>query len=393
MKDNAAEMAANDATATRQGIAPYKSILSMINDIEEQLKEGKSLGFPYVIRGETTDVHQMGFPPITFLRQVVSLCSFPELASHMPSDVVQRAKDILKHCPGGSLGSIRIQDHPLILQHIAEYISQRDCVEAKLENVWFTGGIFHGVSVCYYLDEDHGWVHNIDDMQKALDESKSAYVTRCMLLVNPANPTGTVLSRQQLQDIIVFAQKNCLIILTDEAVSVSSQHQCIRINIAAGQIDLRVQYLRHQASFLSVRKVMNEMGAPYSRTQLISLNSISKGFAGEAGLLSGYIEAINLDPVDQKHLEETMVGVRPSMIAQVALDCIVKPPGICDPSHALYTKEKTALQDALFQTSQVGGKEAEFHPGISLWSRTGLNGCLRSRHHSCQSYRRSTASK
>ncbi|KAH7957303.1 hypothetical protein HPB52_017239 [Rhipicephalus sanguineus] len=69
MKDNAVEMAANDDIATRLGSAPYMSILSIINDIEEELKQGKSLEFPYVIRGETTDIHQMGFAPVTFLRQ------------------------------------------------------------------------------------------------------------------------------------------------------------------------------------------------------------------------------------------------------------------------------------------------------------------------------------
>jgi len=49
--------------------------------------------------------------------------------------------------------------------------------------------------------------------------------------------------------------------------------------------------------FTSFRKVLNDMGAPFSNTvELISLNSVSKGLFGECGLRGGYMECHNLDP-------------------------------------------------------------------------------------------------
>ncbi|XP_037513756.1 alanine aminotransferase 2 isoform X2 [Rhipicephalus sanguineus] len=352
MNDKAVSMRGNDVPVTRLGFAPYRVMLSMIREIEDKLKE------------------------------VVGLCALPEIASHVPSDVVQRARDIIKHCPGGAIGAIQNQDHPLIQRHIAEHISQRDSVEARPEDIWATDGVTHGVTtilevlkrrhngttpgfltcvptymgyftllrqygyheVCYYLDEDHGWAHNTDEMQKALDASKSVCVPRCLLLVNPANPPSTVLSMKQLQDIIMFAHKNHLIILADEV------------------FEYNIYDINHP--FHSVRKVMNTMSAPYSRTALISFNSLAKGFTVEAGLRSGYFEAINLDSVDQAYLEEAMEADRPSMLSQAALDCIVRPPGLGDPSYELYTKEKTSTLDSLARRAKMAEKRLNAIPGF-----------------------------
>ena len=42
---------------------------------------------------------------------------------------------------------------------------------------------------------------------------------------------------------------------------------------------------------------MLEMGEPYSSTiELASFHSTSKGYMGECGFRSGYMETINLDP-------------------------------------------------------------------------------------------------
>jgi len=48
--------------------------------------------------------------------------------------------------------------------------------------------------------------------------------------------------------------------------------------------------------FISFRKVLAEMGEPYSNNvELISIHSISKGLMGECGLRGGYFEAHNMD--------------------------------------------------------------------------------------------------
>lgn len=47
--------------------------------------------------------------------------------------------------------------------------------------------------------------------------------------------------------------------------------------------------------FLSFRQVLLEQEYPYNQTQLFSINSISKGTAGECGLRAGYAEHLNFD--------------------------------------------------------------------------------------------------
>jgi len=48
----------------------------------------------------------MGNPPVTFIRQVLALVTFPELLTtdNFPDDAKKRAKDILQGCKGGSVG-------------------------------------------------------------------------------------------------------------------------------------------------------------------------------------------------------------------------------------------------------------------------------------------------
>lgn len=181
-------------------------------------------------------------------------------------------------------------------------------------------------------------------MQKALDAARSRCVPRCFLLVNPANPPSTVLSEQQLQDIIRFAYRNQLIILADEIF----EHNVYT----------------NKRPFHSVRKIMNSMGTPYSRTQLVAFNSISKGFAAEPGLQAGYFEAVNLDSIDRANLQHAMMESLPPMMCQVALDCLVKPPSPGDASYEMYSKEKAFIIDSLAERARMAEERLNAIEGI-----------------------------
>ncbi|XP_049266814.1 alanine aminotransferase 1 [Rhipicephalus sanguineus] len=198
--------------------------------------------------------------------------------------------------------------------------------------------------VSYYLDEDQGWAHNTVEMQKALDAAKSRCEPRCFLLVNPANPTSTVLSEHQLQDIVRFCYENQLIILADEVF----EHNTYSSN----------------RPFHSVRKVMSAMGTPYSQTQLVVFNSISKGFASELGIQAGYFEAVNLDSVDRENLQCTPWATLPPMFSQVALDCMVKPPLPGDASYETFAKEKAFILESLAERAKLAEKRLNAIDGI-----------------------------
>ncbi|KTF79541.1 hypothetical protein cypCar_00032865 [Cyprinus carpio] len=75
--------------------------------IERELKMGIKKPFTEVIRANIGDCHAMGQKPITFFRQVLALCSYPDLLEDgkFPEDAKSRARRILQACGGGSLGT------------------------------------------------------------------------------------------------------------------------------------------------------------------------------------------------------------------------------------------------------------------------------------------------
>ncbi|XP_054923284.1 alanine aminotransferase 2-like isoform X1 [Dermacentor andersoni] len=191
----------------------------------------------------------------------------------------------------------------------------------------------NSAAACYCLDEARGWAHNTAAMQKALDASRMKCKPRCLLLVNPGNPSSTVLSTQQIEDIVEFAYKNQLIILADEV--------------------FQDNWYCKERPFRSVRAVMNEMGPPYARTPLVTFHSLAKGFIAEAGFRVGYLEAVNLDSTDRGNLESAMTLSMVPLLAQAALDCMVKPPQLAEPSYDLYNKEKTSIIESLAERARL----------------------------------------
>ena len=84
--------------------------------------------FDSVIKANIGDAHAMGNLPVTFLRQVLAIVSYPELlnSKDLPEDAKDRARAILGGCKGGSAGSY--SDSPgveIIRRHVAEYIEKR----------------------------------------------------------------------------------------------------------------------------------------------------------------------------------------------------------------------------------------------------------------------------
>ncbi|KAG0414686.1 hypothetical protein HPB47_008133 [Ixodes persulcatus] len=263
--------------------------------------------------------------------ELVAACALPQLMeeSWLPSDVVSRARLILDHCPGNSVGSIMFKGVSIIRQHVADYISERDGVQANMNDVFLCSGVFHGATL----------VMNV--------------LKECM----NGKPPGAMTCMPQY---VAFHH------FFDEF----GFQKVFEHNI----------YTEH-APFHSFRKVMHKMGDPWSKTQLITFNSLSKGIMAEDGLQCGYFEIVNLNGDDKKRLLKAVVELLPSTLSQVALDCLVKPPQPGDPSYDLYIKEKNTILESLknraelvqntlnsiegFYCSQIQGAMCAF-PRVSL---------------------------
>jgi len=63
----------------------------------------------------------------------------------------------------------------------------------------------------YDLDESNGWEPDVADIERRINPQ-----TRAILLINPSNPTGAVMSRQTLEKVLELAREHNLVILADE---------------------------------------------------------------------------------------------------------------------------------------------------------------------------------
>ncbi|KAI5632399.1 aminotransferase class I and II domain-containing protein [Phthorimaea operculella] len=343
-------------------------------ELEKELKEGAKKPFTKVIRANLGDAQAMGQKPITWIRQVLACCVDPTLISKggYPEDVQQRAKELLGVCGGGSVGAYSASTGiERILKNTAKFIEDRDGYPSIYQDIVITAGAslaiknvlallineingkqtgvmvpipqyplysasiaeFGMVLVGYYLDEDNNWGLDLKELERAYDKMSSKCAIRAIVVINPGNPTGQVLSRQNIEDVIKFARERKLLLFADEVY----QH-----NIYVGE-------------FHSFKKVMMDLGGEYAKKQeLASFLSCSKGYMGECGLRGGYVELVNFDKDVQANLYKAISATLcPTVLGQITLDCVVKPPSQGDPSYDLWAKEKEKVLSDLETRSKI----------------------------------------
>ncbi|KAK9881004.1 hypothetical protein WA026_014347 [Henosepilachna vigintioctopunctata] len=338
-------------------------------EIEKELEKGVKKPFKKVLKANIGDCHAMGQKPITFIRQILALISYPDLlkSPDFPDDAKSRAREILNGCRGGSVGSYT--DSPgieIIRRRCAEYIERRDGIPADWQNIILGSGAsdciknilkllicevdckkpgvmvpipqyplysasiaeFNMHQIGYYLDESKGWGLDVAELKRSLEEAKKKSQPRAIVIINPGNPTGQVLTRENIEQIIKFAHQENLFILADEVYQDNVY--------AAG------------SKFYSFKKVMMEMGSPYSELELASFMSCSKGYMGECGLRGGYAEVLNMDPhVKQMYLKAISAMLCPTVLGQAVMYVVCNPPTENEPSYDLFIKEKQEILEAL----------------------------------------------
>lgn len=363
-------------------------IVTKAGDIERMLQQGVKQSFSEVIRANIGDAHAMGQQPITFLRQVVALCCFPELLDSpaFPDDAKQRAHRILQDCGGQSLGSYSAsQGVECIRQDIADYITHRDQgAPSDWNNIFLTTGASDGimsilkllvwgqgtsrtgvmipipqyplysaaiseleaVPINYYLDEDNCWALDTAELQRAYCTAKQHCQPRVLCIINPGNPTGQVQSKKCIEEVLHFAYEENLFVMADEVY---------QDNVYSPD-----------CQFHSFKKVLYEMGPEYfNNVELVSFHSTSKGYTGECGFRGGYMEVLNMDPNVKAQLVKLLsVRLCPPVPGQAAMDVIVNPPKEHEPSYAQFTEEKSSVLGVLAHKARLTEEILNSVPGI-----------------------------
>ncbi|CAK7267632.1 alanine transaminase [Sporothrix epigloea] len=337
-------------------------------------KHDGSLPFSDIISANIGNPQQLDQKPITFFRQVLSLLENPLLLEHedvlvnqlgYKADVVERAKWHLAKV--GSVGAYSASNGaPAIRQRIAEFLERRDGYPANQADIYMSGGASSGVNtllhvICagpssgvlvpipqyplytaslsllnaqcvpYYLDESKDWATDLEATRTSLKEARANDVdVRCIVVINPGNPTGASLSESDVEAVIELARAENLVIIADEVY---------QTNVFVGKFH----------SFKGVLCRLQEQNpGKYDNVELASLHSISKGMVGECGHRGGYFELVGFDPAVQAEIYKFVsIMLCAPVIGQCLVELMVNPPKPGEPSYELYEKEYNGIFNGL----------------------------------------------
>jgi aspartate/methionine/tyrosine aminotransferase len=321
--------------------------------------------------------------PLTYLRQVLALCQYPALIDHaaelFPADVIATAGGLLRGTRHGLGAYSDSKGVRFIREAVASFIHERDGIPVDPEAIYLTDGaskgvqtalrilisgpqdgvmipipqyplysatitLYEGKQVGYYLDEGHDWRLSEVMLEESLREARRYGVrVKAICVLNPGNPTGSVLDGDNIAMLIRFAKAHDLAILADEVY---------QENI----------YLRGDR-FVSFARVMAERGE--SEVSLFSFHSCSKGFLGECGQRGGYMEVRNISAdVVAQITKLQSVSLCANLTGQVATYCMVHPPKPGEPSYPQYAQERDGILGELKRRAVMLAEGLNRIPGI-----------------------------
>ncbi|XP_068618611.1 alanine aminotransferase 1-like [Battus philenor] len=360
-------------------------VLQRALQLERELAQGVKKPFASVVRGNLADCHALGQPPLTFLRQVVALAALPALlaAPGFPEDARRRARRILDSCAERSVGAYSpAAGLAPVRADVAAFLSERDGVPADADDVYFGSGasdliktvlamfvqnvngkppavmipipqypLFSGTltelglrQVDCFLDEERDWELSREEMERSLREASVDCHVRALIIINPGNPTGHVLTRENMEEIVRFAYDHRLFLLADEVY---------QENIIS-------------KPFHSFKKVMHEMGAPYSQMELASFLTVSKGLAAECGLRVGLVELVRASAGAVTAFRNARGLMQcSSVLGQCALDCVVRPPAPGDESYERHVAERRHILRVMEERAAAAHRAFSDIPGYS----------------------------
>ena len=380
------------------------AIVIRAGEIENEIKAG-STKYPFqkLIYCNIGNPQALKQKPLTYDRQVMSLVDAPhllqdkEFVAKLPKDVVARAEETVKHIGGceATGAYTHSQGYLFVRKAIANFINQRDratfpeCPKTHPNFIYLTDGastgvkcilqlllegpkdalmipipqyplytagiaLFGGSAAPYYLCEEKGWSMEVAELEKSYQSSVAkGNQPRAIVVINPGNPTGTVLPENAIAEIIKFAHRRKLVIMADEVY----------------QENVYLDGLQ----FHSFRKVMYKLGGAIAKeTCLASFHSTSKGVIGECGRRGGYMELINFpkDAVEQIY-KLASINLCSNVNGQVMTHLMVAPPKPGEESYESYQKEYDTIFQSLKRRAARLVQDLNAIPGMKTQSISG----------------------
>jgi alanine transaminase len=333
----------------------------------------------------------LGQKPLTHIRQTLALCEYPALLDSalargtgagevlFPADIVESARKLLEGTRHGLGAYSESRGVRMIREAVSRFIAARDGVDCDPDSIFLGDGasktvqaalkvlisgpsdgimvpvpqyplysatitLYGGAKVDYYLDEEHDWRLSRALLDEAFDGAVEAGVkVKAICVLNPGNPTGSVLDRENIAMIVDFARSRGIAILADEVY----------------QEDIYIPGFK----FYSFSRVIAEMGA--KEVSLFSFHSCSKGYLGECGHRGGYMEIRNVpgDVLAQINKLQS-VSLCSNLPGQIVTWCMVSPPPEGSPSRALFVAERDRILGELRSRAEILAEGLGRIPGL-----------------------------
>ena len=326
----------------------------------------------------------------------------PEAAKLFPVDAIERAREMKMALGGHGIGAYtHSKGIKEFRRDVARFIEERDGAKegsVDVENIFLTAGASEAITmvmtglvkdgncgvmipipqyplysatldllgahkVGYYLDEQSIWGMNVEELERSLSEAKANGINVvALVLINPGNPTGQVLSGREVKDIVSFCAKHNLVLLSDEVY--------------------QENVYREEDEFFSCRRAADELGLiENDAIQLCSFHSVSKGVFGECGQRGGYVELVGIpEDVNDCFYKLAASKLCSNAPGQAMVSLMCRGPNKGDVSYESHEKEKIALFEGLKERASMVSQGLNNIPGFACQPATGAMYCFPSVH-------------
>ncbi len=357
----------------------------------------------------------LGQPPLTYYRQVISLVEEPakiererelkEIFEESPAsnlryddfiseEVLALSEEILAKTGKGPGAYTESKGYFFVRKAIADFINRRDGftpqsdLAANPEHIFLTDGasdgakrvldlliakktdgvmipipqyplysasirMFGGVQVNYLPDEENSWALNRATLEDAYAQAVAKGVDiKAIVVINPGNPTGSILTAESVHEVIGFAEAHGIAIIADEVY----------------------QENLYGEEFVSFAKAL----AKVKTVPLFSLHSISKGFYGECGHRGGYLEVRNPPQIIGTELgfidvllKQASVSLCANSVGQILTYLMVSPPKGEGDVQQKFMAEKEKVLENLYEKAIIVRKAFDKMDGLEAFGKTG----------------------
>jgi len=362
---------------------------SVAETIQQEIRDGNEKSRPYnkVLFCNIGNPQSVGQKPLSFYREVLALSDCPWLLDDprtpqlFAEDAITRARALTGYMSGGTGCYSHSQGVRSIRQRVAQFIENRDGYPADPNSIFLTNGasaaiqmvltavisgpqdgilipipqypiysaliaLLRGQRIGYELVEENNWGLDMEGIKRSVDQARADGIhPKALVVINPGNPVGSVCSHEELTKLVIFCKQEGLMLMADEVYQ---------------------ENIYCDKPFVSLKKVVRDLGSDFDDFELVSFHSTSKGMIGECGRRGGYMEMVGVCPGVQSHvLKLASSQLCSNLNGQLMVDLMLNEPKPGDASYTAWKDEKDKIFNSLMRKSKMVHKKLNSIKGVS----------------------------